>query len=280
MRKALRKLYYKLPAEFRFLARKIYYLPIDLVDGLLNKRHKYQPKRGDVFIGSGDFIAQGEHQLELLIKHIDIKSDDAVLDIGCGIGRTAVALTQYLNNEAIYEGFDVVEKGVKWCNNHIHKDFSNFNFKYVPLSNDLYNTSTEKADQFIFPYADSSFDKVFLFSVFTHMQVSEIGHYFNEIYRVLKKDGKCLTTIFFYDDDTELFARTNSDFSFSIAKDGYRLMDDKVKSANIALSESLLKNLVEKSNLTFEKLLHGYWKGISYKTDENSYQDLLVVSKK
>ena len=98
--------------------------------------------------------------------------------------------------------FDVVEKGVNWCNAKIKKDHPNFNFRYVPLNNDLYNPSSlAKASEFHFPYADEQFDLAFLFSIFTHMQTEEIDHYLTEIYRVLKPGGKCLATFFLYKEE-------------------------------------------------------------------------------
>ena len=81
------------------------------------------PAKGDIYTGSGDFMAQGKHHLNLLRELANLKADDAVLDVGSGIGRTAVALTDYLTGNAEYEGFDVVEKGVKWCNEKINKKF-------------------------------------------------------------------------------------------------------------------------------------------------------------
>lgn len=184
-----RQIYYKLTPEMRFVLRKLFYLPLDTWETLTNKRQKYEPPKGLIYIGSGNFIAQGLRHLELLKKYLYLKPDDDVLDVGCGIGRTAIPLTSYLSHKGSYEGFDVVEKGVKWCNKKIKKDFPNFNFTYVPLRNDLYNNFKETAHSFKFPYEDNSFDKIFLFSVFTHMLVDEIANYLSEIKRVLKPGG-------------------------------------------------------------------------------------------
>ncbi len=73
----------------RLIARKLVYFPIDIWNGLFGKRHKFELPKGDIYIGSGDFIAQGKHQLDLLKEHANLKPNDTVLDIGSGIGRTA-----------------------------------------------------------------------------------------------------------------------------------------------------------------------------------------------
>jgi len=280
---SLREIYYILSPNLRLLARKVYYFPIDFYATIVKKRSKYEPKKGDIYIGSGDFIKQGEHQVNLLKKYANLKEKDCVLDIGSGIGRTAVSLTKFLTKEGRYEGFDVVEKGVKWCNSRIKKDFSNFNFIYVPLNNDLYNSKEKKASEFKFPYPDKTFDVVFLFSVFTHMQIDEIEHYLSEIHRVLKSNGKCLSTFFLYNSNNESIVSNIEGFSFPIKKEGYRLMSDKVKSANIAINESQLDMMTAKNNLCKITVVEGSWKAKEQSLGVNiddEYQDIVVLEKK
>lgn len=278
----LRKLWYKLSANQRFIFRRIYYLPIDLFDCITKKRHKYVPPRGYIFTGSpansNNYLGQGIKQLKLLKKHIFIKPYDCVLDVGSGIGRTAIALTDYLDETGSYEGFDAVERGVDWCNKKIKKDFANFNFTFVPIYNDLYNNSEIKANTYIFPYNDNFFDKVFLFSVFTHMQIDEIQHYLSEIERVLKPSGMCLATLFTYNDDNEDFIANRKDFGFPFLIDDYRLMNNKVKYSNIAVSEKKLDRMIATTNLKKTEFVEGFWKGKANKEDVD-FQDILILKK-
>jgi len=127
---SLRKIYYILSPSLRLAARKAFYFPIDQWETLTGKRHKYQPPRGDIYTGSGDFIEQGNLQHSHLINHSHIQPDHRVLDIGSGIGRTAVSLTSFLNSDGSYEGFDVVEKG-EILNFHIQIKSSTLHF-YFP----------------------------------------------------------------------------------------------------------------------------------------------------
>ena len=274
---SLRKIYYGLSPNLRLLARKVFYFPVDLFETIFSKREKYEPKKGDIYIGSGDFIGQGNHQLDLLKKYAGIQHTHKVLDVGSGIGRTAVALTKYLNPQGQYEGFDVVEKGVVWCQEKIHTDFPNFNFQYVPLNNDLYNDTPQKATDFKFPFQDNQFDVVFLFSVFTHMQIEEIDHYLSEISRVLKPNGKCLSTFFVYNDENEAQIGQSNKFNFPVAEEGYRLMDANVKSANIAIESKKLQSMLDGKNLELSKTVEGYWKDFIDKGTENSFQDVVVL---
>ena len=278
----LRSFWYYLSSNQRFLIRKLYYFPVDFYDRLTGNYHKYVPPRGYIYTGSPanykDYIKQGEQQLGLLKSEIDLKSNDFILDIGCGIGRTAIALTSYLDKTARYEGFDVVQLGIKWCDSKIKKDFPNFNFKYIPLFNDLYNNATLKASEFNFPYERNIFDKVFSFSVFTHMQIDEIQNYFSEIQKVLKPNGIAFSTFFLYDDTTEKLTSLNKGFHFSNKKEGYSLMSDKVKSANIAIHKDKLKAMLEFENLTLVKVIDGFWKGS--RENKIEYQDIVIFKKK
>jgi ubiquinone/menaquinone biosynthesis C-methylase UbiE len=276
---SLRSVYYAISPKSRLLVRKIFYSPIDFLDFIKGKKNKYVPNKGDIFIGSGDFIAQGKHHLELLKQYTSIQPDHSILDIGSGIGRAAVPLTQYLSSRGKYEGFDVVKKGILWCQNHITKDFPNFKFKHIPLNNDLYYLTDKKAENFIFPYEDNSFDIVFLFSVFTHMQPLEVQNYLNEIYRVLKPNGKCLSTFFLYNEKIEDYISKKQAFRFPYKKEGYRIMNEKVPSANIAFNEEYLSQMIEISQLKLKNKIYGSW---ANRTDKSlfDFQDILILEKK
>ncbi len=276
---SLRKLYYSLSPNLRFIARKIYYSPIDAWETLSRKRHKYEPLKGDIYTGSGDFIKQGNHHLELLIKHISLVPSDHVLDIGSGIGRTASALTNYIDKNGSYKGFDVVKKGVDWCKNRITKDNLNFEFLYVPLQNDLYNQSIGDAKAFTFPYKNDSFTKSFLFSVFTHMQKDEIENYLKEISRVLKPSGQCLATFFTYNQETENFTASNPGFNFPVNKETHRLMNAEVTAANIALFEPELDRMIAAAGLEKRAFIPGFWRDQGLKAKGRDFQDVLILKK-
>lgn len=282
--KKLRSLWYSLTSNQRFFLRRLYYLPKDLWDKIMNRTHKYVPPRGYIYTGSPsnaeNYLKQGVFQLELLKKEINLIPSDVVLDIGCGVGRTAIALTTYIDENGSYDGFDVVKKGVDWCNLGIGKDFSNFNFKYVSLFNDLYNTSKNSALDFVFPYKSNSFNKIFTFSVFTHMILEEIQHYFYEIQRVITNEGLCFSTFFLYDTNNEDYIANRSHFNFPIkGNDGYRLMNSNVQSGNIAIHKTKLEEMLKNANLKRVKTVDGFWKDEVRDKQKQEYQDIVIFKK-
>lgn len=272
----LRSYYYKLPPGLRLLGRKIYFFPIDLYDSLTGKRSEKAPKKGDIYVGGrgDDFIAHGIRQVNALKKYIGLQNTDHVLDVGCGIGRTAVALTGIIY-KGTYDGFDAVEKGINWCNKNIGKKHPNFKFKFTPIYNDLYNTFSQKAEDFTFPYDDARFDKVFLFSVFTHMQIPEIKRYLKEISRVMNSSGQCLATFFLYDETKTEFGT----MPFPHQYDGYRLMDDKVTAANIAVSIPLLNQMAAEAGLKVSTVKGGFWRTDVKREGADEFQDIVVFNK-
>ncbi|WP_102408313.1 class I SAM-dependent methyltransferase [Parabacteroides bouchesdurhonensis] len=274
----LRTLYYSFTPSMRLMARRIYYFPVDLYDTILHKRENMIPPKGMVFIGSGDFKKQGLHLMDLLIKHAGLSPEGRVLDIGCGIGRLAVPLTGYLNEKGSYEGFDIVKKGIDWCNKHISSHYPNFKFLHIDLKNDLYNLKTDaEAKHFVFPYEDKQFDCIVLTSVFTHMMPEDVDNYLGQIARVMKPAGKCLATFFLLNPDIERqMSEGKAKFNFCHRYEGYSLMDEKVKEANIAFDESYLSAMLDKHGLKTEAIHHGGWSGTE--TAPLDFQDVTILT--
>jgi SAM-dependent methyltransferase len=81
----------------------------DLNDKFTGKREPGTPPRRLNISGGGSFRALGEHNLLLCRTHGQLQPDDAVLDVGCGIGRTALPLTKFLSPPGHYIGIDVID---------------------------------------------------------------------------------------------------------------------------------------------------------------------------
>ncbi len=275
----LRKLYYLLSPKQRLIARRIAFFPSDAFDWATGRRHELVPPRGMIYTGTGDYLKAGKQFLSLFIEHGKLKPHHRVLDVGSGVGRMAVPLTGYLSNEGSYEGFDIVETGVDWCQKKISTRFPNFRFRLIHLKNDLYSSKGATATQFDFPYGDNEFDFVFLTSVFTHMLPDEVAHYLKEIGRVLKPGGNCLATFFLFGDD---MPQETSDkyFSFSIDKGYYRLLDARVKSANVAFDATHVKNtLAKNAGLTITLISPGFWRNCNLASQCEDFQDIAIFRK-
>ena len=275
MKISTRKLFYAIPPAWRFAVRRLYYLPIDTWDVVTGQRDDLTPPRGLIYTGGGDFRQTGEMALGNFKEFCGLQPYHQVLDAGSGIGRMDIPLTQFLDKTGTYEGFDVVQKGVDWCTEHITTRFPNFRFQYVAIDNDLYRTDGGSAVQFQFPYESCRFDLIIVNSVFTHMLPEEVDHYLGEISRVLKPGGVCYATFFLFDEKTVW----PEGFSFPSDYGYYRLMDDEVKSANVAFEEKYpTEKLAGKHGLSVKDIFYGSWRGRP-KAECKEFQDIVIFSR-
>jgi SAM-dependent methyltransferase len=274
-----RKIFYSLPPAWRFAARRLYYLPLDTWEAVTGQRDGLTPPRGMIYTGSGDFRRSGEQSVELFKQLCGLQPHHSVLDIGSGIGRIAIPLTRFLNEKGRYEGFDVVKKGVDWCQERITAKFPNFQFQYISLENDLYRSDGGSASSFRFPYEDASFDFAVANSVFTHMLPDEVDNYLGELRRVLRPGGVAYLTFFVFDLsrwDEKTAWPTGFDFPYNY--DHYRLMDDVVKSANVAFEEAHLRSMITENGLKVRDLYYGFWRGLP-KSECHDFQDIVIVER-
>jgi SAM-dependent methyltransferase len=261
------------------MARWIVFMPQDFMASLFSAKPPLSPPRRLIFTGAGDFIRMGEMFLQDFIAKNLVKPDSSILDIGSGIGRIAIPLTSFLKN-GFYEGFDIMKPGIQWCQKNISTRFPHFKFTQVSLANDLYRNSGEAAAQFVFPSADDQFDLAIATSVFTHMLPEEVIRYVEEIHRVLKKGGSAYLTFFILNENSiRQMKQSDHEFNFQYDHVSYRLLDEKVKSANVAYDEKyLFEKVIPSSKFKIASIEYGTWSTLS-KSSPIRFQDLVVITK-
>ena len=275
-----RNTYYLLPPVIRRAARRLWYLPADTLDVIMGRRDPMIPPRGRIFIGSGDFKRTGEQILQQLVELGGLQPHQRVLDVGCGIGRVAVPLTAYLDDNGSYEGFDIVKPAIRWCRKRITGRYPRFRFTHIDLRNDLYNLgTTERAKDFIFPYRDGEFDLVFLTSVFTHMLPEDVENYLGQIHRVLKTGGTCFATFFLMNPEARELMEKGGSFRFTNRRDHHYLFHARVKEANVAYDEEwLTEKVIRPPGFRIDQVHHGFWPGRP-RGEFNNFQDICILKK-
>jgi SAM-dependent methyltransferase len=279
-RTVLKRLYYS------WAFRTIAYAPVDAFQWLRGRRDPLVPPRRLQYVGhGGDFERVGAGWRELLVRHHGLTPTDDVLDIGCGIGRIAVALTPYLR-EGSYEGFDIVPQGIAWCSKQITPRFPSFRFQLADVHNRQYNPSGKvTAEEFTFPYPDDSFDVAVASSVFTHMWPDGIRRYIEETARVLRPGGRLVCDFFLVDEPAlKLMAAGRSDFALDHEfTDGsgttFLGSHPRVPEFNVGLRESTLVEICEASGLRIERpIRYGGWSGRA-KTRKGGSHDQVTLTK-
>lgn len=147
--------------------------------------------------GDGDYRAIGAEFLGHFVRRAGLAPTDRVLDLGCGVGRMAVPLTQYLGEAALYEGTDVDAAAIAWCGRTITPVYPRFTFRHLDVAHPLYNPAGRlAAETLALPYPAAQFDVVLLVSVLTHLDLPAVRRYAAEIARVLAPGGRCFATAF------------------------------------------------------------------------------------
>ena len=222
------------------------------------------PEDLSICFGGGDFAAVGARQVAFLRAFADLKPTDRVLDVGCGAGRTAAALTRYLGSGGSYEGFDVFPLGVEWCAEHVTPRYPDFRFQSVEVFNKTYNPyAATLARDLRFPYPDASFDVAVLNSVFTHMLPEDYVNYVGELARVLAPGGRAFVTYFLLDDACrEAAAAGRTTPAFPHAYGSFRVEDPANMEDAVAYEERFVRAVHASAGLEVTRVRPGRWRGI------------------
>lgn len=278
MKKRIRKL---LPRSIKPIKRQISYFLKDTLDSLLGHRDEHTPPRRKIFVGDQSHHRRvGEEFLRYFIELGDLKPNERVLDVGCGIGRITGPLTKYLDESGSYEGFDIVADGINWCRKKITPKYPSFHFQLADVFNKKYNPRGRcRAFEYCFPYESEWFDFVFLVSVFTHMLPEDMEHYYCEIARVIKKEGRCLITFFLWNEESSgLINAGKSVYDFRYGGEGFRTIHEATPESAVAYDEKFIRSLYEKFGFTIKEPIHfGSWCG---RENSLTFQDLIIAVKK
>lgn len=190
-----------------------------------------------------------------------LRPDDRVLDIGSGIGNLAIALIP--DHRGGYDGVEIHRDAVDWCARTIQSRHPDFRFHRADVSSVAYNGSGEvDPARYGFPFADATFDIVYLGSVFTHMFAPDVRHYLREIGRLLRPGGRCICSTFLLNASTEAGIKSGASFmSFDHphASGVCWIHDLAVPEAAIALNEVFVHDSHAAAGLRITNIRRGSW---------------------
>lgn len=248
-----------------------------LAETLRRNRFMPEPPHDQVFVGDGAFRAIGTEFLRYLAEFGGLRPRDRLLDIGSGIGRLAVPLTQYLDpDEGSYDGVDPVAAGIAWCTSHITPAYPRFRFHHLDIRHAEYNPDGALDGRTLsLPFETGSFDFAAMISVATHLPAGEIDRYAWEIARLLAPGGKLLLTAFVIEPGADAAGRAWR-LKFVRAGDGPEWhVDAERPLAAIAFDDGFIEQAFRLHGMKVSRRVLGHWSG---RASEN-FQDMFLFEK-
>jgi len=160
-----------------------------LVDNLLQQMSEDDAMARAVGAPPGTFMRYA-HKERLILEQYGFEPSDAIVDIGCGAGRLAAALSD--THRGIYAGFDIVDKLVEYAD----RRFGGDNFHFFTC------------DGLDIPLDGRTADFMTFFSVFTHLHHEETFIYLQEAMRVLRPGGTLVCSYLDFEENWPVFEAT------------------------------------------------------------------------
>lgn len=255
--------------------------PPELPKAWLNPEEDALVPPRSLWLGPGDPI---QHYYRWIWEYLayltllcDLRRDAAVLELGCGHGRTARGLLEYLHSPGRYFGLDVDRERLADARERIGQRHPNFDFVFADVHNAQYNPhGTTSASRYAFPFANGSFDVIYAASLFTHLLPDEVDNYFRETRRVLKTSGKCLFSVFLLDHYRGHGTTISPLYEFHHdLEEGAAVRDRAHPDSLVGYSLEWLTSCASRAGLRVARVLPGLWSNSpEFAVNE---QDLLLL---
>jgi SAM-dependent methyltransferase len=192
------------------------------------------------------YLKSAENEATRLVRNLGGNLKTRVLDVGCGQGRLPTGILRVIG-EINYQGMDVSQRCVDWCNRHIGRAHPSFRFSQLDVYNERCNKTGAKLDDaFRFNLEAESVDVIWLYSVFSHTTEEDMRIYLKDFQRILSKGGKIFFTTFVEKDVPD----------FTINPDGYVFEKCSGPLHIVRYNEDYLFSILRKLGYSIEKFTH------------------------
>jgi SAM-dependent methyltransferase len=263
----------------RFLARRPQPDPLDEITPPASELKGYTDH--GPLKGRKGFRRAGKAFLRTAVDN-GLRPEHRVLDIGCGVGRLAVAVSAYLNDEGRYVGIDVEQDAIRTCNRWIGSKRPGLSFVWADVRNTSYNPDADaRAAAYKLPFVDGAFDFAFSNSLFTHLVPADARNYYHEIGRVLDLGGRTLNTMFLLNEESLGFMGDGSSRHGVLHElDAVaRVKDPETPEAWIGFDEQFVREAHSEAGLQIEKVRYGGWSGREPTGPGFGQKDMVVAVK-
>ena len=195
------------------------------------------------------FVESGEATVAELSGKGYLKSDSNVLELGCGCGRNAMALSHFLDSRGTYTGQDVDADMIRWCKSNLEN--GRIRFSHADIYSKVYNPKGKPAGDHVFPNPNNSLTLIISISVFSHLLFAGSSHYIRESGRVLKAGGNLHMTLFLLD---FIKGRLGDRWSFSHKLDRCYVNSLRYPEAAVAYELDTIQTMLSAANLSIVEI--------------------------
>lgn len=235
-------------------------------------------------VGGGDPEPIAREVVTAIEKYAKLSPGDSILDVGCGCGRIAAALTQYVGRESQYVGVDIVPGLIDFARNFITPRYPSFKFLLLNQSNSSYDWWRGESGEIEIAklteaVSAQSINLAISVSLFTHLDYASAHEMLTSIHHVLKNDGRVFMTVFLLDANArEGIEGRRTAFSFKHRTQTGKLYAEKSDDPTLAVAYDggLLDELIGSAGFQLEQHVPGYW---SSGGPGETFQDTLILRK-
>jgi SAM-dependent methyltransferase len=235
-------------------------------------------------VGGGDPEPIAQEVVSAIEKYAKLNAGDFILDVGCGCGRIAAALTQYIDQTSHYIGIDIVPGLIDFARNFITPRYPSFNFLLLNESNRTYDGWRQENEEIgIAKLADGvparSVDLAISISLFTHLDYPSALEMLTSIHQLLKNDGRVFMTVFALDADARQgIAAGRAPFTFKHRTPSGKLLAERSDDPTLAVAydDGLLNELIGAAGFQLDRRVAGYWPTGG---PGEIFQDVLILRK-
>jgi len=173
----------------------------------------------------------GKTLIELATNSVGRSSlkDADILDVGCGVRFTMSIINKKIPIKS-YTGIDVNQAMIEYLKNEVESHDGRFSFAHWNAKNDMYNPSGERLTKNSALPIKGTFDVIWLFSVFTHLEPSDAILILKLLRQHIRPNGKLFFSAFI-DNDLDGFEDRVKDSPLLHAYFGRKYMENLITSA-------------------------------------------------
>ena len=180
-------------------------------------------------VASAGYEHTGETLIRLAMHRMRMPSlqDVDILDVGCGVRFTMAIINRNIPVKS-YTGIEVYKPIVDFLNENVAVHDRRFKFVHWNVYNELYNPQGVELSNFEALPLSESFDAIWLFSVFTHLNPNDTKTMLAILRKHIRANGKLFFSAFI-DEDLDDFEDRIKDKPLLNAYYGRKFMESLIE---------------------------------------------------